>query len=357
VRRGLFFLLAVLLGGWLAPTAEALTRTPAVPAPHYDEAVAVVVVVLGDGITMDPYPGDATDPGSLHRYSYCQNDPANRVDPLGLYSIDFHYYVIDYILRSLGYSAADAHNVARWSQYVDDASETEALRVFDFSGNAEQTRADFHFFGSTPTSATVMNDPNARNQLVGATGQFYAAYRPGQQIDQFRAAQLGRWLHTYADTFSHAGFAAWHNDQINGRTGSARPNTGHADATNGGHSPDMISLNQDNHDTAVLAIQNIYDILSQGNPNIAPQSRAQTIARLSGSLFFGGTANTYGAEDVGGRASAARIMTLMDADFGGHTTYNLDEIRNNNTLRAIYRRAIGVHRITLPGVQQVMPVQ
>lgn len=83
VRRGLFFLLAVLLSGWLAPTAEALTRKPTGPTPHYDEAVAVVVVVLGDGITMDTDEGAQSDPLSLHKYLYCANDPVNRTDLTG----------------------------------------------------------------------------------------------------------------------------------------------------------------------------------------------------------------------------------------------------------------------------------
>jgi hypothetical protein len=51
--------------------------------PHYDEAVALVVVVLGDGITLDTFEGSQTDPLSLHKYVYCANDPVNNVDPSG----------------------------------------------------------------------------------------------------------------------------------------------------------------------------------------------------------------------------------------------------------------------------------
>jgi RHS repeat-associated protein len=34
--------------------------------------------------TMDPVPGSVSDPGTLHKYVYTQNNPVNRVDPSGL---------------------------------------------------------------------------------------------------------------------------------------------------------------------------------------------------------------------------------------------------------------------------------
>ena len=48
-------------------------------------------------------------------------------------------------------------------------------------------------------------------------------------------------MHTLADTFSHAGFTLGHDDR-NVREGSWRPNRGHADATYGGHAPDLPFL-------------------------------------------------------------------------------------------------------------------
>ncbi len=47
---------------------------------------------LGRFMTPDPLGGYATNPQSLNRYSYVQNDPVNSVDPLGLYCIGMHWF-------------------------------------------------------------------------------------------------------------------------------------------------------------------------------------------------------------------------------------------------------------------------
>lgn len=37
--------------------------------------------------TLDPFGGDSQDPQSLHKYAYAHNDPVNRTDPTGLFSL------------------------------------------------------------------------------------------------------------------------------------------------------------------------------------------------------------------------------------------------------------------------------
>jgi hypothetical protein len=85
VRRGLVLFLAVLLSSWFAPTAHALTRASAPDAQaRYDKSPQIWLVVVDVGITMDTYEGDQEDPLSLHKYLYCQADPIDEFDPLGL---------------------------------------------------------------------------------------------------------------------------------------------------------------------------------------------------------------------------------------------------------------------------------
>lgn len=70
-------------------------------ARYYDQS-------NGRFTTLDPYAGDTSDPQSLHKYTYCHNDPANGVDPSGLFFGDFTLpgllrnavisAVIDYVL-------------------------------------------------------------------------------------------------------------------------------------------------------------------------------------------------------------------------------------------------------------------
>ena len=38
---------------------------------------------LGRFVTQDSYLGDPNDPGTLNRYTYCRNNPVNRIDPTG----------------------------------------------------------------------------------------------------------------------------------------------------------------------------------------------------------------------------------------------------------------------------------
>jgi len=83
VPRALFICLAVLLSSWFAPTTRALTRTPAVPAPHYDDGLAVWVVVLGDGISQDSVEGDQANVLARNAFIFVAANPINATDPSG----------------------------------------------------------------------------------------------------------------------------------------------------------------------------------------------------------------------------------------------------------------------------------
>jgi hypothetical protein len=80
VTRWWFILLAVVLS-WFTP-AHAFAHTRASQAA-YDVGPALEKVVLVAGITMDTYQGDNQDPLSLHKFLYCEANPANGTDPSG----------------------------------------------------------------------------------------------------------------------------------------------------------------------------------------------------------------------------------------------------------------------------------
>jgi len=85
VTRWWFILLAVVLG-WFTPAhAFAHTRTP---QGEYDVEASLEKVVSVAGITMDTYQGNTQDPLSLHKYLYCEANPVDNDDPLGLYTPD-----------------------------------------------------------------------------------------------------------------------------------------------------------------------------------------------------------------------------------------------------------------------------
>ncbi|MBI1370441.1 MAG: hypothetical protein GC162_17535 [Planctomycetes bacterium] len=181
----------------------------------------------------------------MNSYQYTNCRPTVAIDSLGLFEIDFHYYVIYYLLRAKCWSASEADNVAGFSQYVDDNPATEP----EWTGY--MNRQCFHFPGSGPDSPTVANDSYAYDQVVQACWNYEGG---GYGV----TARLGAALHTYADTWAHDGFTAWWNDRLNTVTGSGRPNIGHADAAEGGHAPDRP---YNDIGRALDAARSIYDLI------------------------------------------------------------------------------------------------
>jgi hypothetical protein len=81
VTRWLFILLAVALA-WFSTASNAHAHKLASQSA-YDAGAPVEKVVLVAGITMDTTEGNNEAPVSLHRYLYCSDNPANRIDPSG----------------------------------------------------------------------------------------------------------------------------------------------------------------------------------------------------------------------------------------------------------------------------------
>jgi RHS repeat-associated protein len=77
----------------------------------------------GRYLTPDPlgFP-DGADP-----YAYVNNDPLNKLDPLGLYQSDIHYYMTFFLAVAAGVPAEDARIIALATQYIDDNSLTQPL--------------------------------------------------------------------------------------------------------------------------------------------------------------------------------------------------------------------------------------
>lgn len=247
---------------------------------------------LGRWLNRDPI-GEA---GGAHLYGMVGNDPVNQVDVLGLYDRDFHYYVIYLLLRAKCATRAEANTIAGFSQYVDDSGATEPM------WNSKSVRAQWHFPGSGPNAATQRDNVVARSAVQAAAADFTAGKTDA-------AIRLGAYLHTYADSYAHEGFTAWHNTDINRRTGSWRPNTGHADADLGGHEPDLNYLHVDR---TLATAKAIFELL----PNrCCPANQGLTWERVERLLRIGiSEPSDAGANDV----REARIRRLIQDAFGGN---------------------------------------
>jgi len=199
---------------------------------------------MGRWVSRDPI-GEA---GGVNLVAFVGNAPVSRSDGLGLYDKDVHYYLVYLLLRAKCFTQQEADIVAGFSQGIDDNPSTEPILA------AASTRARYHFPGSTPSSATRRNDPGVRAQVRRASDA--CGCGPIQQ--DLKSYKLGEALHAIADTFAHEGFTAWENTTVNIRTGSMRPNIGHADAPDGGHSPDIPS---NDVAKALQAAKTMYDLL------------------------------------------------------------------------------------------------
>lgn len=260
--------------------------------------------LLGRFLSPDGVVQFADDLQSYNRYSYVRNNPLTKVDPTGWYERDFHYGVVYYIMRARGYSASDSNRIAGFSQYVDNNSKTEPLYT------SAKNRAEHHFIGSSEDSATVRNNPEARSRVEDAFGR----YGRGEQGSVYR---LGDALHGFADTFAHEGFTAWHSDAINTRTGSVRPNTGHADAAEGGHAPDRP---YNDTDKAIAAAKAIFD-LTPGAPGSEKQQRSW--ADVEKSLRAGLSYNPNEPDAEKNETKRADNMSnIIKKDFGDDAKYN-----------------------------------
>jgi RHS repeat-associated protein len=136
-------------------------------------------------------------PDGPDSYLYASGDPVNRVDPLGLYDIDVHYYMTFFLARIAGVSAKQSAVIALAAQYVDDNPMTRPETELNVTA-----RQWYHFvlsgFGESEDVNTRFLDPKS--------AQLDALYEP-QNYKFLSACQksqfFGEYLHTLADTFSH----------------------------------------------------------------------------------------------------------------------------------------------------------
>jgi RHS repeat-associated protein len=200
--------------------------------------------------------------GGPNLYGFDSNDSLNHIDYIGQYEIDFHFFVIYYLLRAKCWSASSAYAIAHASQAVDDDENTKPTTLGMnewwnlFLGNYAAAAADakklaqLHFINSTPTTSTRSGDLTA---IANATFQL--------NTGNMTAAGIG--LHVLADTWAHDGFTAYQNQKLNGQAS-------HPDLTehlglppvyighfNFAHDPDYPYLRPQRALSAALAIYSI----------------------------------------------------------------------------------------------------
>jgi RHS repeat-associated protein len=168
--------------------------------------------MLGDFLERDPL-GPVDSP---NLYQALGRNPVNITDPQGLYEKDFHFYAVYYLARAAGFAPADARLLAWSSQYVDDYEHTQPLTA-NFS-----TLGGFHFLSPTQVAKNITRRSAGHGEVVSVVEQV-ASQEPVEPENRIALANLNRAiavqgsrsrklialgiaLHSWADTFSHAGF-------------------------------------------------------------------------------------------------------------------------------------------------------
>jgi RHS repeat-associated protein len=144
-------------------------------------------------------------PDGPDAYAYVNGDPINRVDPMGLYEEDVHYYLIVFLARVAGMNPTQAHTIGSASQFVDDNQLTTPILAGPFGAPRPNTRALplYHFTrergaDTTTDAATRINNPGS--------AQLDNLRRPAFDESLTRCTRtqfFGEFIHAFADTFSH----------------------------------------------------------------------------------------------------------------------------------------------------------
>jgi RHS repeat-associated protein len=148
-------------------------------------------------------------PDGPDSYLYASGDPINRVDPLGLYDIDVHYYLTFFLARVAGVSVQEAYTIALATYYIDNNDLTRPLNLgigheqrlltyhFTQSGSDSKYEPDKYFFSTLVYSEARVKNPwnNQLTNLLAASNKVKSRCAKAQFFGEF--------LHTFEDTFAH----------------------------------------------------------------------------------------------------------------------------------------------------------
>jgi len=215
---------------------------------------------------------------------------------------DFHYYVIYALVKESGYKDNEAHIIAYTSQYVDDNTDREYTISDDhgefYAGFPDKIGQSGDFYFPIITQAVDITSfklsvqryvyapfhfiPGDNNVEVNGKKNFLCTTRGCKNVVNLLQEaikskdfyKIGVALHTYADTWSHERFSAFHEDWNKVHKSIIKglpPNIGHAEVL---HKPDEISVDWidkrfgkekiNNRERALLASEQIFNFIKKG---------------------------------------------------------------------------------------------
>ncbi|MBW2455801.1 MAG: hypothetical protein JRI68_14890 [Deltaproteobacteria bacterium] len=142
---------------------------------------------------------------------------------------DFHYYAIAVLARAAGFKPDAALTIAYASQYVDDATEGEPLKVGDLQFEPVRTAyaglkayswsvqkkvyIPYHFLPPEPIRTPPARFKTEKADSDGAFATQLLDVALSEPDPELRPFRVGVALHTFADTWAHQGFSGRHHDE------------------------------------------------------------------------------------------------------------------------------------------------
>lgn len=259
-------------------------------------------------------------------------------------NIEFHYYMLTYLLKASGFSGHASHVVAYASQFVDSnvmnylvdtpgpSYETLPTQNWGFWSRETPRRiyVPFHFFPGDVDSPSAERIDGKRNPLnctpdsPGAKELLIAALRTRNPY------RVGIALHTYADTWAHQNFSGVREPWNSVDDSSVIPPIGHAQVlkapdllTTQWIDPRLVPENSSivNRERFFAAAKKVYKYLCTYNRR--PFDDADLVLdALSAALFEGGRARSMEerildlciGEDIGKFDRAEWIAAAISTD-------------------------------------------
>jgi RHS repeat-associated protein len=159
---------------------------------------------LGRWISRDPL---ATS-GGLNLYAFIKNNPYKRVDPFGLYGRDVHLGLTYFLAEKAGLCKETAEQIAKWNQAVDDDFDTSP--IFSYILNAWYGYIPIDFLQDNFKEAMHAHFPSKDYDTKVVADSAYVRRLMTKALDGGSLEAISRNLHTFQDSFSHAGYTVNH---------------------------------------------------------------------------------------------------------------------------------------------------